>query len=66
VNFPTYQELAAHNKTIEQIRQELGADSLNYMSIEKLVEAIGLPRKSICLACLTGEYPVKIHSPSRV
>ncbi|MEM4390208.1 MAG: amidophosphoribosyltransferase [Candidatus Micrarchaeia archaeon] len=66
VNFPTYQELAAHNKSIEQVRQELGVDSLNYMSIEKLVEAIGLPRERLCLACLTGDYPVKIHSPARM
>ncbi|MEM3030469.1 MAG: amidophosphoribosyltransferase [Candidatus Micrarchaeia archaeon] len=66
VNFPTYQELAAHNKSIEQIRQELGVESLNYMTVEKLVEAIGLPKQSLCLACLTGDYPVKIHSPSRV
>ncbi|MBI5635860.1 amidophosphoribosyltransferase, partial [Candidatus Micrarchaeota archaeon] len=63
VDFSTYKELIATDKTIEQIRDEIGADSVYYNTIESLVDAIGLPKGSLCLACLTGEYPTK-HDPN--
>lgn len=59
VDFPTYRELIAHQKDIEGIRKEIGADSLNYMTIEGLVECIGKPTNQLCLACLNEEYPMK-------
>lgn len=58
IDFPTFTELIAHGKTAAEIQEMTGADSLVYQSIDGLVGAIGLPRDQLCLACLTGEYPV--------
>lgn len=53
VDMSTYKELIADGKQIDDIRKFLGADSLAYVSMKGLQEAIGLP---ICAACLGGEY----------
>ncbi|AEC51674.1 amidophosphoribosyltransferase [Pyrococcus sp. NA2] len=55
IDIPTRHELIAAWKSIEDIRKEIGADSLAYLSIEGLKRAIGI--KNLCMACLTGEYP---------
>lgn len=44
-------------KVIEEIRKEIGADSIVYQSLEGLVRAIGLPKEELCMACLNGDYP---------
>ncbi|MBI4505275.1 MAG: amidophosphoribosyltransferase [Chloroflexi bacterium] len=54
-------ELIAAHKTVEEIRRYLEADSLGYLSLEGLVEAIGLPRRTFCTGCLTGNYPVPVQ-----
>jgi amidophosphoribosyltransferase len=67
IDFPTTAELIAGNfkelygedNYIEEIRKQIGADSLRYQSIEDLIAAIGKNRNQLCLACLTGEYPLK-------
>lgn len=59
VDLPSYAELIAANKSVEEIRKEIGADSLAYLSVENLVEAIGLGRENLCLGCLTGSYPTQ-------
>jgi amidophosphoribosyltransferase len=53
----TYKELVAANLTIDQIRARVGADSLGYLSVERLVESTGRERSDFCLGCLTGAYP---------
>jgi amidophosphoribosyltransferase len=53
-------ELIASQKTVEEIRQHIGADSLGYLSREGLVKAVGLPRESFCMACFSGEYPMSV------
>ena len=53
VDMPTYKEFIANKKTIDEIREHLGADSLSYISLQGLKEAIGLP---VCTGCLTEEY----------
>ncbi|KUK00655.1 MAG: Amidophosphoribosyltransferase [Methanobacteriaceae archaeon 41_258] len=53
----TKEELLASNRTIEQIRDILGVDSLGYLSIKSLVEAIGISKEDLCTGCLDGEYP---------
>jgi amidophosphoribosyltransferase len=57
IDLPTYKELIAANKSVEEIRKIVGADSLAYQSVEDLVSAIGMPRQSLCLGCLTEDYP---------
>jgi len=54
-------ELIAAQKTIPEIRDVLGADSLGYLSIEGLIEAVALPKEIFCLACFTGDYPIPVQ-----
>ena len=61
VDMATRSELIAAQKTIPQIKDYIGADSLGYLSIEGLVKAVGLPRQNFCLACFTGEYPMPVQ-----
>jgi len=53
-------ELIASTHTVEEIRQYVGADSLSYLSIEGVLEAIDLPRERFCFACFDGRYPVPV------
>jgi amidophosphoribosyltransferase len=53
-------ELIASHKTVEEIRQHIGADSLGYLSQEGLVKDVGQPRNSFCMACFNGEYPMSV------
>ncbi len=61
VDMATHWELIAARKTIPEIRDYIGADSLGYLSIDGLIKAIGLPRKNFCMACFTGEYPMPVQ-----
>jgi len=61
VDMATRGELIAAQKTIPEIAEVIGADSLGYLSIEGLIKAVGLPREDLCLACFTGEYPVPVQ-----
>lgn len=53
-------ELIAANLSVEGIRKYIEADSLGYLSLKNLIKSISLPAKNLCLACLNGEYPVRI------
>jgi len=59
IDMQTEEEFIASNKSVPEICKEIGADSLAYTSLEGLIKAIGIPKKNLCLACLTGEYPIK-------
>ena len=48
--------LAAVRMTIPELCKKIGADSLEYLSEESLIAAIGLPEDQICTACFTGKY----------
>jgi amidophosphoribosyltransferase len=61
VDMATKWELIAAQKTIEQIKNTIGADSLGYLSVEGLIKAVGLPRDMFCLACFTGDYPIPVQ-----
>ena len=54
-------ELIAAQKTIPEVRDYIGADSLGYLSIDGLIKAIGLPKDMFCLACFTGDYPIPVQ-----
>lgn len=58
VDMPTNQHLMAAGKTVEEIRKELGADSLYYISLDGLRKAIG-GDEGFCVGCFTGQYPVQ-------
>jgi amidophosphoribosyltransferase len=58
VDTPSMRELIAANKSVEEIREFIGADSLAYLSVEGLKKACGDGQKtSYCTACYTGCYP---------
>ena len=60
VAMATKKELIAANYSTEEIRQQLNIDSLGYITLEALVEAIGMPKDDLCLGCVNGEYPTEI------
>lgn len=61
VDTPTRSELIASRLSIEEIRQFLEADSLGYLSLDGLLEAVGDPgHKKFCTACYTGQYPTPL------
>ena len=53
-------QFIANRHSVEEIREIIGADSLGYISIEGLIEAIGFKEKDLCLACVNGRYPTNI------
>ncbi len=61
VDMATRQELIAARKTIPEIRDFIGADSLGYLSMDGLIKAVALPKDIFCLACFTGDYPIPIQ-----
>ena len=58
IDMPTREEMIAHRRTVPQIAAELGVDSLHYLSLEGVYEAIGGSRGEHCDACFSGEYPL--------
>jgi len=54
-------ELIAAQKNLDEIRDFIGADSLGYISIDRLVKAVGLPGDRFCTACFTGDYPLPVQ-----
>ncbi|MED1724905.1 amidophosphoribosyltransferase [Brevibacillus parabrevis] len=65
IDTSTRDELIASTKSVEEIRQIIEADSLSFLSVEGMINAIGrqdsAPNKGHCLACFTGEYPTEIE-----
>ncbi|MGH2407212.1 MAG: amidophosphoribosyltransferase [Candidatus Limnocylindrales bacterium] len=53
-------ELIASRFDLEGIRDQLGADSLAYLSIGGVLAALELPRERFCFACFDGRYPVPV------
>lgn len=62
IDFSTKGELIAAKKSIDELREFLGLDSLHYLSIEGMLEASGVenPEDFFCKACFDGKYPVEI------
>jgi amidophosphoribosyltransferase len=60
IDFSTRGELIAARKTVEEIRDYIGLDSLGYLSMDSLVKATHIPREDLCFACFDGKYPVPI------
>ena len=58
IDMSTREELIAHGRTTEEICEELGADSLHYLSLEGVYEAVGATRATHCDACFSGDYPL--------
>ena len=61
VDMATRRELIAAQKTISEVNDFVGADSLGYLSIDGLVKAVALPKDIFCMACFTGDYPIPVQ-----
>jgi amidophosphoribosyltransferase len=53
-------ELVAANLTVDDVRRYVDADSLAYLTLDRLLAATGAPGAGFCAACLTGDYPVAV------
>ena len=61
IDMASRDELIAAERDTEAIRQEIDADSLAYLSIDAVAEALEASRADLCLGCVTGEYPYDIE-----
>ncbi|MBN2038753.1 MAG: amidophosphoribosyltransferase [Spirochaetes bacterium] len=59
IDIPTHSELIAATHTIEEIRKYLRVDSIEYLSVDTMLEAVNKPEMNFCLACFNGDYPIK-------
>jgi amidophosphoribosyltransferase len=57
VDMATYDELIAHHLSVDEIRERVGADSLGYLSMEGMIQAVRRPLGRFCTACFNGDYP---------
>ncbi|HEV8459956.1 MAG TPA: amidophosphoribosyltransferase [Gaiellaceae bacterium] len=60
IDFASEDEMIAAHSTVDEVRQEIGATSLAYLSLEGLQEATRRPASALCRACLTREYPTRV------
>jgi amidophosphoribosyltransferase len=58
IDMSTREEMIAHGRTVEEVAAEIGADSLHYLSLEGVYEAVGASRTEHCDACFSGDYPL--------
>ena len=69
IDIQTRQELIAANHTVEETCQIIGADSLTYLSIDGLIDFIGIetdaPNGGLCVAYFDGDYPTVLRSEER-
>ncbi|KAL6079267.1 Amidophosphoribosyltransferase, variant 2 [Balamuthia mandrillaris] len=76
INMSTYEELIAHSKSVEEIRDHIGADTLGYLSLEGMMEVVeegltdapaaeGDAKRGHCNACFSGNYPLDIEDLGR-
>lgn len=63
IDFPTSEELIAHNRTVEQIAQFLEVDSLAYLSLDGLLGCMNSAKNDYCTACWSGNYKIPIDAP---
>ena len=60
IDMKTRDQFIANERTVEEVADFIGADSLGYLSIQGLIRALKHSREDLCLGCLTGEYPIPV------
>lgn len=63
VDFASRDQLIAHGRSVEEIREFLGVDSLHYLSLEGLLSCVNRPRRDYCTACYSGDYRLDPEHP---
>jgi amidophosphoribosyltransferase len=66
IDFADEEELIAFGRSVEDVRESIGATSLAYLSLGGLQAATARPASALCRACLTGEYPTRIPEGRRL
>jgi len=59
VDMGRHEDLIAHKRTVEEIREYVGADSLYYLSVDGMMKAVQR-KDGFCQACFTGHYPIPV------
>ena len=59
VDFPDKSQLIATGRTVDEIRDYLGVDSLHYLPIDAMLGCVKMAKANYCTACFSGDYPVK-------
>ena len=59
VDMGRHEDLIAHKRTVDEIRNHVDADSLYYLSVEGMMRAVGR-EDGFCQACFTGQYPIAV------
>ena len=65
IDFPTEKELIASKRTVKQIRDFLGLDSLKYISLDGMLESMLIPGEKFCTACFNRKYPTVLPKQFR-
>lgn len=60
IDTPKQKDLISAHKTVEEVRQYLGANTLYFLSLDGLIKSIGLNKNLLCTSCFTGEYPIDL------
>jgi amidophosphoribosyltransferase len=60
IDFPDEDELPAAHRSVEEMRELIGATSLHYLSVEGMTAATELAEDSVCRACFTRNYPTRV------
>jgi amidophosphoribosyltransferase len=63
IDFPTSEELIAHNRTVDQVKDFLEVDSLAYLSLDGMLACMKRSKNHYCTACWSGEYKIPIDQP---
>ena len=68
IDTPTRDELVASSRSVPEIAEFIGVDSLGYLSFDGLLESVPPPADDYCVACFNGDYPheciARSHSAS--
>jgi len=63
IDFPDQRKLVAFERSVDEVRQFLGVDSLHYLSLEGMLSCVKMESNKYCTACFSGEYPIDVTEP---
>ena len=63
IDFPGQEQLIAHHRTVDEIRDYLEVDSLAYLSHEGMLSCVRMAPEQYCTACFSGRYPINVLDP---
>jgi amidophosphoribosyltransferase len=66
IDFADAEELIAAERSVDEVREYIGATSLSYLSLDGLQASTARPASALCRACLTGDYPTRIPEGRRL